>query len=267
MVNIYFYPSELNLANAQQLLFIQSRFFYSYINTQTSRCIFITRERGSKHRNNSAQAIWQVGKDNGVYLKLLNDNGTVKDLRYTKGYERAETNTLLLVGVEGDYMKELLEKLSSYNIFNYLLPGVVFVVLADAFTTFRFVQQDIILGVFMYYFIGVVISRIGSVVIEPILKWSRFIYYTPYADFISASKEDESLKVFSEANNMYRTFCSLFVLLILLKIFERLSIIFPIIRQRAAEFLILGLLTLFLFSYRKQSQYIKKRIQGIKKGD
>lgn len=164
-------------------------------------------------------------------------------------------------------MKELLEKLSSYNIFNYLLPGIVFVVLADAFTTFRFVQQDIILGVFMYYFIGLVISRIGSVVIEPILKWSRFIHFSTYADFVSASKEDKSLEVFSEANNMYRTFCSLFMLLILLKIYERLLIIAPIIRQLAAEFLILGLLTLFLFSYRKQTQYVTKRIRSMKKGD
>lgn len=30
-------------------------------------------------KDNSAQAIWQVGKGDGVYLEILNDDGTVKD--------------------------------------------------------------------------------------------------------------------------------------------------------------------------------------------
>lgn len=164
-------------------------------------------------------------------------------------------------------MKDLLEKLSSYNIFNYLLPGIVFVVLADALTTFHFIQQNIILGVFLYYFIGLIISRLGSIVIEPLLKWSRFVKFSPYADFVSASKEDKSLEVLSEANNVYRTFCSLFVSLIVLKIYERLSISFPILGRWAAEILVVGMLVLFYFSYRKQTQYITKRIQCTKRKD
>jgi len=164
-------------------------------------------------------------------------------------------------------MKDLLDKLSSYNIFNYLLPGIVFVILADALTNFYFVQQDIIHGVFLYYFIGLIISRIGSIAIEPILKWIRFIHFSPYVDFVSASKKDKSLEVLSEANNMYRTFCSLFVSLILLKVYEHLSISFPIMARWAAEFLIVGLLTLFFFSYRKQTQYITRRIQSAKRKD
>lgn len=164
-------------------------------------------------------------------------------------------------------MKDLLDKLSSYNLFNYLLPGIVFVVLAKALTTFQLVQQDIILGVFLYYFIGLVISRLGSIVIEPLLKWSKVLNFAPYADFVSASREDKTLDVLSEANNMYRTFCSLFASLILLKIYECLSISFPIIGRWNAEFLIVGLLVLFCFSYRKQTQYITKRIQCTKRGD
>lgn len=117
-------------------------------------------------------------------------------------------------------MKDLLEILSSYNIFNYLLPGIVFVVLAEGLTIFQFVQQDIVLGVFLYYFIGLVISRLGSIVIEPILKWIGFVHFAPYTDFVSASKEDKALEVLSEANNMCRMSCSLFASLVLLKIYE-----------------------------------------------
>ena len=164
-------------------------------------------------------------------------------------------------------MKELLEKLSSYNIFNYLLPGVVFVILADALTAFHFIQRDIILGVFLYYFIGLIISRLGSIIIEPLLKWCKFVKFAPYADFVAASKEDKSLEVLSEANNMYRTFCSLFLSLISLKIYEILSISFPVMGQWATELLVVSLLILFCFSYRKQTQYITKRIQIKKEKD
>lgn len=164
-------------------------------------------------------------------------------------------------------MKDLLEKLSSYNIFNYLLPGIVFVLLADALTSFDLKQQDIILGVFLYYFIGLIISRLGSIAIEPFLKWTRFVKFAPYSDFVSASKDDKTLEILSEANNMYRTFCSLFVSLIFLKIYERLSISYPVMGRWADEFLVVSMLVLFCLSYRKQTQYITKRTHCIVKED
>lgn len=164
-------------------------------------------------------------------------------------------------------MKDLLEKLSSYNIFNYLLPGIVFVLLADALTSYHFVQQDIILGVFLYYFIGLIISRLGSIAIEPILKWAKFVNFSPYSDFVLASKEDKSLELLSEVNNMYRTFCSLFASLIFLKLYEHLSFTVPILGQWASELIVVGMLTLFCFSYRKQTKYITKRIEYAKRRD
>ncbi len=33
-------------------------------------------------KDNSAQAIWQVGKGDGVYLGILNDDGTIKDWNF-----------------------------------------------------------------------------------------------------------------------------------------------------------------------------------------
>jgi hypothetical protein len=33
---------------------------------------------------NSAQAIWQVGKGDGVYLEILNNDGTIKDWNFVK---------------------------------------------------------------------------------------------------------------------------------------------------------------------------------------
>lgn len=160
-------------------------------------------------------------------------------------------------------MKDLLNKLSSYNIFNYLLPGIIFVVLAEKLTAFSFVQKDIILGVFLYYFIGLVISRIGSLFVEPILKKIKFIAFAAYSEFISASKLDSKLDILSESNNMYRTFCSLFLLLIIVKGYEWVAIKFSIVSKWNAEILVVGLFILFLFAYKKQTKYITKRIIAI----
>lgn len=37
-------------------------------------------------KDNSAQAIWQVGKGDGVYLGILNDDGTIKDWDFIKAW-------------------------------------------------------------------------------------------------------------------------------------------------------------------------------------
>jgi hypothetical protein len=164
-------------------------------------------------------------------------------------------------------MNALLEKLSSYNIFNYLFPGIVFVIIAESLTTFSFIHEDIILGLFLYYFIGLVISRIGSIAIEPLLKRTGFLLFADYSNFVAASKTDNKIELFSEINNMYRTLCSLFLLLIAIRIYEEIAIVLPIIDKWSIEILTVVLFLLFLFSYRKQTQYIKKRIETmLKKG-
>ncbi|PFG53242.1 hypothetical protein ATG98_2326 [Marinobacter sp. LV10R520-4] len=161
-------------------------------------------------------------------------------------------------------MKDLIEKLSSYNIFNYLLPGVVFVAISKSLTKYNFVQEDIVIGVFFYYFIGLVISRIGSIVIEPILKWVKFVNFSEYRDYIEASNKDKLIEVLSEANNMYRTFLSLFLSLSLLKIFEVFSERFQLLNNLSSGIAIAGLLLLFAFSYKKQTAYITKRVASAK---
>ncbi len=159
-------------------------------------------------------------------------------------------------------MKDLLDKLSSYNIFNYLFPGVVFVVLASKLTSYNFIQQDILLGVFLYYFIGLVISRIGSIFIEPVLKFIKFLKFADYKRFVKASKADTTIDTLSEVNNMYRTICSLFLILIAINGFEWLSTKWLFLSERKFETLTAFLFLLFLFSYRKQTNYITKRIEA-----
>lgn len=60
-------------------------------------------------------------------------------------------------------MSELIQKLSSYNLFNYLLPGIVFSVLLEQMTSYSIVQKDLFVNPFLFYFIGLCISRVGSI--------------------------------------------------------------------------------------------------------
>jgi hypothetical protein len=159
-------------------------------------------------------------------------------------------------------MKELLDKISSYNLFNYLLPGIIFAVLAGNSIQSPIANRDILVAAFLYYLLGLVVSRFGSLVIEPLLKRISFVKFADYRDFVAASKKDDRVELLSEVNNTYRTLCSLFALLLLLKLYTIIEAMFPLLKEWEATILWVLLLVIFLFSYRKQTSYITKRIDA-----
>lgn len=161
-------------------------------------------------------------------------------------------------------MSEILSKISSYNIFNYLFPGVVFSVLGESVTSFSFIQEELVVGLFYYYFIGLVISRVGSILIEPIMKKARFVEFSEYKDYIAASKKDGFIKTLSEVNNMYRTLCSLFFCLMVLKGVEFSYEKIGFFKVWGYEVIALVLFVVFCFSYKKQTEYISKRVSKAK---
>lgn len=160
-------------------------------------------------------------------------------------------------------MEKVLDKLTSYNLFNYLLPGVLFAVALEHLTPYSLTHENIIIAAFVYYFVGLIVSRFGSLVVEPVLKWIRFLKFAPYPDFVVAVKEDQKIDALSETNNMYRTFVAVMVLLALAKGYELLSYKIPFFVEHGV---LIGFLTLFvmlLLSYRKQTSYIRKRIEQL----
>ena len=161
-------------------------------------------------------------------------------------------------------MKDLLDKLSSYNIFNYLLPGTLFVGLGKEISSYSFVQDNLLIGLFLYYFIGLIISRLGSLILEPLLtnKKIKFVKFAPYEDFVKASKLDPKIEIFSEQNNMYRSLCMLSIALILLKIYDLVWGSRSLDNVTIIFIFLIGLLVLFLFSYKKQTEkYVVKRVK------
>lgn len=159
-------------------------------------------------------------------------------------------------------MKDLLDKISSYNLFNYLLPGILFVCISKYLTNYNFIQDNDFIGAFLYYFIGMVISRFGSLFIEPCLKKISFLKFVDYKSFVAASQKDEKIELFSEVNNTYRTITAMFIFLLILKIYNYIEVYLNIPKDLTYLIVSIVIFLLFLFSYRKQTNYITKRIEA-----
>lgn len=69
-----------------------------------------------------------------------------------------------------DITKNMVDKISSYNIFNNLFPGIIFCSIVERTTRFSVSTGEIWEKLFVYYFVGMIISRIGSILIEKALK-------------------------------------------------------------------------------------------------
>lgn len=164
-------------------------------------------------------------------------------------------------------INDLLGKLSSYNLFNYFLPGTLFAVAAQTLTGYSFAQHGLLESAFVYYFIGLVVSRFGSLVLEPLLKRLSFVRFASYEEFVVASKQDAKLELISEANNTYRTLCSLVLLLGVLKLYELLEASHSSLRDWNTAILFALVFLLMLFSYRKQTAYVTKRVEANRVGE
>ena len=67
-------------------------------------------------------------------------------------------------------MNDIINKISNYNLFNYLFPGILYTASVNHFTRLQLPTDNLLEAFFVCYFIGLVISRIGSLIVEPLLK-------------------------------------------------------------------------------------------------
>jgi hypothetical protein len=160
-------------------------------------------------------------------------------------------------------MNDFLNKLSSYNLFNNLLPGILFIVLLNHFTEYKISQENLLINVFLYYFIGLTISRISSISIEPFLQKVKFVTFRDYKLFVNASKNDSKLEILVETNNKFRVLLTTILMVILSKIFFSVNLNFLNFSDNTQQYLLLIFIAIiYLFAYRKQTNYVIKRIDA-----
>lgn len=161
-------------------------------------------------------------------------------------------------------MDKFIEKLEEYKIFNYLLPGIIFTYLLKYYVGIDIFQSNVIEMAFIFYFIGSVISRFGSVVIEEILKKIKFIKYSNYNDYINAVKKDDFIKKLLISNNTYRTLCAGFLLILIIKGAKELVNYFNLQTGIIYTIVIIFGFILYLLSFKKQTGIIVKRVDKVK---
>lgn len=158
-------------------------------------------------------------------------------------------------------MTTLFDRISSYNLFNYLVPGALFAVCLETITEHTITLNNVVIDLFIWYFIGLVISRVGSLVVEPALRKIGFIERTEYSEYVAATASDRQIQVLLEASNMYRTLLALFAVLFVVKITEPIILRFGV-TNNVMHYAGLGaLMILFGVSYRKQTRYIVRRVK------
>lgn len=167
-----------------------------------------------------------------------------------------------------DMAKKYIEKISAYDFINSLIPGTIYVLIIERFTSFTISTDSILFNVILYYFIGVVIGRIGSLLIERILI--KGIERVSHTDFVEAENKDDTGKItaLSSINNMYRTFVATIVCVLLTVIGDCIWQVVPhseIVNVSVIVCLCVFLVVVFSKAYRKQTGYIVSRIKRINK--
>lgn len=157
-------------------------------------------------------------------------------------------------------MNDLIGRIHSYDILNCLYPGCLFSVFCDSNTQlhiFDLYNKSIITAIVFCYFIGMVIDRIGSFIIEKLL-YIPFInfQFSSYEDFIKAKKSDAEIGILSEKNNIYRNMTAFFLIIIVDTLIYGEG-------STCAYIFYAIMIILFFSSYIKQSKYIVKRVHEV----
>ena len=163
-----------------------------------------------------------------------------------------------------DFIETVIEKVSAYNIFHYLFPGAVFTATIQATAGYSLLSDNILVDIIVVYFCGMVLNRIGSLIVEPLCRRTGLLKYSDYADFVAAEKRDPKLAVLLQDNNTYRTLTALFLSVLAIKLERSIQSWFPELDRYIAWAWPIALLILFVLSYKKQTAYIVKRVDAEK---
>lgn len=155
-----------------------------------------------------------------------------------------------------EFLKSLSEKLSAYQLFNFIYPGAVFL----GILSYKGVPLGMLKEIWWFllasYFLGMTISRFGSIVIESIcLKfgWIEKYDIKRYADNIA---KNSFTAILLELTNIYRTICLMGILLFLCTIFKYQQ------DDKCCMLFIEGLFVLlFGVSFVKQHHYLEDKLK------
>lgn len=164
-------------------------------------------------------------------------------------------------------MDNISGKISPYDLLNVLFPGV----LAVAFYSWCFEVSisaiDVVSSAVYFcitYLVGIIVSRIGSLIIEPLFK--KFGFITWHKNYYKAERRDSKISILLKVMNMYRTLVALIVSCCVLSLaatfFTRTITCCTCLQLLLMLF---AIMILFSMSYIKQSKAIYRRVDSFNK--
>jgi hypothetical protein len=164
-----------------------------------------------------------------------------------------------------DAIGTLAEKISEYNLFNYLVPGSVFMIALRYVAGVIPFENNVILFLLTAYFAGMALSRVGSLILEPVLLRAHLVSLSDFSEYVRAEKNDPKIATLLQEANAFRSMSAVFATLLLAKGALLLRPRFAHSDQIAAWICPAALLLLFMFAYRKMFRYIKQRVEAGKR--
>lgn len=161
-------------------------------------------------------------------------------------------------------MSEMLSKFSAYEMFNNFLPGVLLCGYVVWATGIDIRVNDVMEYVFVFcaiYLCGVVLSRLGALILQPIAKKTGLIDWSD--GYYVAEKKDAKIQVLLKDFNMYGSLVVAAFVAMVATIWMMTNNLISIQFFGVAMLVGVVLMCVMAFSYRKQSKYITKRINNV----
>ncbi len=159
-------------------------------------------------------------------------------------------------------MNDLLDKLSNYDILNHVIPGSIYLIGLDYLNGTDFMGMDIAYFILLSFAFGIIIGRIGSLVLQKLLYKFTKEAGEPYEEYIKASRKDKKIVLLESTKKEYRNIMSMFITLLLSSLLLKLIKIINIRINLAIYIFIILLVILFGASTLKTNSFIIKRIKA-----
>lgn len=143
---------------------------------------------------------------------------------------------------------------------NNLIPGAILCVIFKYLVGYDFMNVGTLELIVIFYFAGMINSRIGSLFVEWILKKIKLVTFRDHHLYVAAEQKDKKMNSLVETNNMYRSMISVAFTALIVK-FYHVAVDSQWNFGNVSEWVLLvALLVLFAMAYRKQTKYIVSRI-------
>lgn len=160
-------------------------------------------------------------------------------------------------------MSDLAYLISNTRIVSCLVPGAMMCVFINNYFRVDFLKNDALFNIIIFYAVGVVIGRVGSIVIEPFFKNIGLIEKDNYARFIEAEERNPKLNTIDEICRFYRSLVALMIIIIVGLIVSFFLKMYSLWISFGALIAAILILVLMVFAYRKQSKYTIERINKV----